>query len=155
MEIFNNKWVIEIVSNSKNKIVFDTSTKLVMIDNLDVTYPWEFEKGGILLEVKEYSNILFYSFTIDSKHLVIISNDNFELKEEILSFFWDVDVLVIVWSRESAKIFESIEARVVVPYGESKQTFLTTLWQHSEEVPSYKIKWELSDDTSEFINLQE
>lgn len=155
MEIFNNKWVIEIVSNSKNKIVFDTSTKLVMIDNLDVTYPWEFEKGGILLEVKEYSNILFYSFTIDSKHLVIISNDNFELKEEILSFFWDVDVLVIVWSRESAKIFESIEARVVVPYGESKQTFLTTLWQHSEEVPSYKIKWDLSDDVSEFINLEE
>lgn len=155
MEIFNNKWVIEIVSNSKNKIVFDASTKLVMIDNLDVTYPWEFEKGGILLEVKEYSNNLFYSFTIDSKHLVIISNDSFDLKEEILSFFWDVDVLVIVWSRESAKIFENIEARVVIPYWEWKQTFLTTLWQHSEEVPSYKIKWDLSDDTSEFINLQE
>lgn len=155
MEIFNNKWVIEIVSNSKNKIVFDASTKLVMIDNLDVTYPWEFEKGGILLEVKEYSNNLFYSFTIDSKHLVIISNDNFELKEEILSFFWDVDVLVIVWSRESAKIFENIEARVVIPYWEWKQTFLTTLWQHSEEVSSYKIKWDLSDDVSEFINLEE
>lgn len=155
MEIFNNKWVIEIVSNSKNKIVFDASTKLVMIDNLDATYPWEFEKGGILLEVKEYSNNLFYSFTIDSKHLVIISNDSFDLKEEILSFFWDVDVLVIVWSRESAKIFENIEARVVIPYWEWKQTFLTTLWQHSEEVPSYKIKWDLSDDTSEFINLQE
>lgn len=155
MEIFNNKWVIEIVSNSKNKIVFDASTKLVMIDNLDVTYPWEFEKGGILLEVKEYSNNLFYSFTIDSKHLVIISNDSFDLKEEILSFFWDVDVLVIVWSRESAKIFENIEARVVIPYWEWKQTFLTTLWQHSEEVSSYKIKWDLSDDVSEFINLEE
>lgn len=155
MEIFNNKWVIEIVSNSKNKIVFDAITKLVMIDNLDVTYPWEFEKGGILLEVKEYSNNLFYSFTIDSKHLVIISNDSFDLKEEILSFFWDVDVLVIVWSRESAKIFENIEARVVIPYWEWKQTFLTTLWQHSEEVSSYKIKWDLSDDVSEFINLEE
>jgi len=155
MEIFNNKWIIEITSNSKSKISFDTNTKLVSIDWLDVSHPWEFEKAWILLEVKEYASILFYSFTIDSKHLVIISNDNFELKEEILSFFWDVDVLVIVWSRESAKIFENIEARVVVPYGELKQTFLTTLWQHSEEVPSYKIKWELSDDTSEFINLAE
>ena len=87
MEIFNNKWVIEIVSNSKNKIIFNTDTKLVSIDELDVTYPWEFEKAWILLEVKEYSNNLFYSFTIDSKHLVIISNDSFDLKEEILSFF--------------------------------------------------------------------
>ncbi|MDD3793823.1 MAG: hypothetical protein PHI37_03360 [Candidatus Gracilibacteria bacterium] len=155
MEIFNNKGIIEITSNSKNKINFNTDTKHVNIDGLDVTYPGEFEKAGILLEVKEYANILFYSFTIDSKHLVIISNDNFELKEEILSFFGDVDVLVIVGSRESAKIFENIEARVVVPYGESKQTFLTTLGQHSEEVPSYKIKLELSDDTSEFINLAE
>jgi len=155
MEIFNNKWIIEIVSNSKNKITFDIDTKLVTIDGLDVTHPWEFEKAWILLEVKEYANILFYSFTIDSKHLVIISNDNFDLKEEILSFFWDVDVLVIFWSRESAKIFENIEARVVVPYGEWKQLFLTTLGQHSEEVSSYKLKWELSDDTSEFINLAE
>ena len=155
MEIFNNKWVIEIVSNSKNKIIFNTDTKLVSIDELDVTYPWEFEKAWILLEVKEYSNNLFYSFTIDSKHLVIISNDSFDLKEEILSFFWDVDVLVIVWSRESAKIFENIEARVVIPYWDWKQTFLTTLWQHSEEVSSYKVKWDLSDDVSEFINLEE
>lgn len=155
MEIFNNKWVIEIVSNTKNKIIFDTKSNEVSIDGLNVSHPWEFEKAWILLEVKEYNNILFYSFTLDTKHLVIISNDSFELKEEILSFFWDVDILVIVWSKESAKIFENIEARVVVPYWEWKQTFLTTLGQHTEEIKSYKVKWEMSDDMSEFINLEE
>lgn len=155
MEIFNNKWIIEIISNTKSKITFDTKTSESIIDWLNVSHPWEFEKWWILLEVKEYNSILFYSFTIDTKHLVIISNDSFDLKEEILSFFGDVDVLVIVWSKESAKIFENIEARVVIPYWEWKQIFLTTLGQHTEEIKSYKVKWEMSDDTSEFINLEE
>jgi hypothetical protein len=108
-----------------------------------------------LLEVKEYAWLLFYSFTIDSKHLVIIINDKFELKEDILSFFWDVDILIIPWTRESVKIYENIEARVVVPYWPSKQLFLTELGQNIEEVSSYKIKWELLEDKSEFVNLSE
>lgn len=155
MEIVNNKGVIEITSSTKNKIVFDTNKKEVFIDDLDVNHPWEYEKAGILLEVKEYNNILFYSFNSDSKHIVIINEDKFELKEEILSFFWDVDVLIIVWSKDSAKIFENIEARVVVPYWDWKHTFLNTLWQHIEEVKSFKLKWELSDDNNEFVNLQD
>ncbi|MDD2907623.1 MAG: hypothetical protein PHH98_03195 [Candidatus Gracilibacteria bacterium] len=155
MEILNNSGVIEIISNTKNKILFDTEKCEVSIDGLNVSHPGEFEKSGILLEAKEYNNIIFYSFTIDSKHLVIISNDSFELKEEILSFFGDVDVLIIVGSKESAKIFESIEARLVVPYGAGKQLFLTTLGQHTEVVSSYKVKGEMSDDTSEFVNLED
>ncbi len=155
MEIVNNKWIIEVISNSKNKILFNTETKETFIDELLVSHPWEFEKAWILLEVKEYNNILFYSFTIDQNHLLIISNDTFDLKEEILSFFWDVDVLIIVWSKESAKIFENIEARIVVPYGEGKQTFLTTLGQHNEAVKSYKVKWEFSLDSNDFVNLED
>jgi DUF4097 and DUF4098 domain-containing protein YvlB len=87
IELSNNKGVISVETNSKNKIIFDTNNLDVKIDDLDVVHPGEFEKSGILLVVKEYQNILFYSFTIDSKHLVIITNDSFELKEEILSFF--------------------------------------------------------------------
>jgi len=155
MEIVNNKWIIEVISSSKNKILFNTETKEAFIDELLVSHPWEFEKAWILLEVKEYNNILFYSFTLDQKHLLIISNDNFDLKEEILSFFWDVDVLVITWSKESAKIFENIEARIVVPYWDGKQTFLTTLWQHNEAVKSYKVKWDLSLDSNDFVNLED
>lgn len=154
IELFNKSGVISVETNTKNKITFDTNTLEVKIDNLSVVYPGEYEKSGILSIVKEYNNILFYSFTIDAKHLVIITNDSFELKEEILSFFWDVDILIIVWSKESAKIFENIEARVVVPYWEGKSAFLTTLWQHIEEVESYKVKWEFSLDSTEFVNLR-
>lgn len=155
MEILNNKWTIEVISGSKNKILFNTETKEAHIDDLLVSHPGEFEKAWILLEVKEYSDILFYSFTMEQKHVLIVSNDTFELKEKILSFFGDVDVLIIVWSKESAKIFENIEARVVVPYGEWKQAFLTTLGQRAEEVKSYKVKWDFSLDSNEFVNLED
>jgi len=153
IEISNKSGVISVETSTKSKITLDTNTLEVKIDDLNVVHAGEFEKSGILLEVKAYADKLFYSFTVDSKHLVIINDDNFELKEEILTFFWDVDVLIIKWSKESAKIFESIEARVVVPYGDWKSAFLTTLWQHIEEVKSYKVKWELPIDNTEFVNL--
>jgi len=154
IEINNKAGVISVVDSSKAQISLDINSLEVKIDDLNVVHAWEFEKSGILLEVKSYNNILFYSFTIDWKHLVIITDDKFELKEEILSFFWDVDVLIIKWSKESAKIFENIEARVVVPYWDWKSTFLTTLGQHIEEVSSFKVKWDFAIDSTEFVNLK-
>ena len=154
IELSNKSGIITVVDGSKSKIIFDTSSLKVSIDDLDVVHPWEFEKSGILLEVKEYNETLFYSFTIEGKHLLIITSDSFELKEKILTFFWDVDILIIVGSKESAKIFESIEARLVVPYGDGKSTFLTALWQHIEEVDSFKMKWEFSLDSTELVNLK-
>ncbi len=153
-EIFDNNWVLTLETKSKNKVTLDTKNYEVKIDDLNVVYPWEYEKSGILLEVKSYADILFYSFTIAGNHVLIITHDKFDLKEEIMSFFWDVDVLIIVWTKESAKLFESIEARVVVPFWEEKSIFLNTLWQHIEEVDSYKLKWEFSLDSTEFVNLK-
>ncbi len=153
IEIFNKSGVISVETSSKSKIILDTNSFEVSIDNLNVVHPGEFEKSGILLEVKKYAAKLFYSFTIEGKHLVIINDDVFDLKEEILSFFGDVDILIIIGSKESAKIFENIEARLVVPYGSWKTTFLTTLWQHIEEVKSFKVKWDFSLDSTEFVNL--
>lgn len=154
MEIYNDSWIITVETDTKSKINFNTSTLDVFIDDLNVVYPWEYEKSGILLVVKEYNDSLFYSFTVDWTHLVIITDDKFEQKEEILSFFGDVDILIIVWSKDSAKIFENIEARLVVAYWEWKDTFLTTLWQHTQEVDRYKIKWDFSLDSTEFVNLK-
>jgi hypothetical protein len=124
-----------------------------LLDSFDVTFPWEYEKSWILLEVKEYNDKLFYNFLIDWKHLVIIPDDSFEIKEDILEFFWDVDILIIKWSAASAKIFENIESKIVIPYGEAKDIFLNTLWQNIEEVNVYKQKGELPIDSTEFVNL--
>jgi len=153
IEVYNKWWKINITNSDKKSITFDTSSGEVMIDNFDVSYPWEYEKSWILLVVKEYANKLFYHFVVETKHIIMISDDNFDLKEEILSFFWDVDILIITWTKEAAKIFENIEAKLVIPYGEGKDIFLNTLGQHIEEVESYKIKAELSIDSTEFINL--
>jgi len=137
----------------KKEISFNIVSKKVILDWFDISYSWEYEKSGILVEVKEYQEELYYNFLIDKKRLVIITKDNFELKEEILSFFGDVDVLVIIGTKESAKVFESIEAKMVIPYGESKDMFLHTLGQNVEEVKSYKVKWDFSLDSTEFVNL--
>lgn len=154
LEVFSIDWIMSIETKSKNKITLNMSNFEVQINDLNVSYPWEYEKSWILLEVKEYSNILFYSFTIEWKHLFIIVDDKFDIKEEILSFFWDVDILIIIWSKESAKIFENIEARIVIPFWEGKTIFLNTLGQHIEEIDSYKLKWEFLLDSTEFVNLR-
>ena len=154
MEIRKKKNILEIESDSKWIIYFDEETKEVKIWDLIVSYPWEYEKSGILLEVKEYSWELFYSFAVDSKHIFFVLTDNFELKEEIVSFFWDVDVLIIVWTKKSVNIFENIEARVVIPYGEGKDLFLQSLWQNISPVSSYKLKSDLSLENTEFVNLE-
>ena len=153
MEIRNKNNILEIESNSKSIIYFDEAKKQLKIDDLDVSYPWEYEKSGILLEVKEYFDNLFYSFSVDWNHILFVLTDDFELKEEILSFFGDVDVLIIYWTKKAVKIFENIEARVVIPYWEGKSIFLQTLGQNTEEVSSFKLKWEYSADNTEFINL--
>lgn len=153
MEIRNKNNVLELESNSKSVIYFDKEKKELKIDDLFVSYPWEYEKSWILLEVKEYSWNLFYSFSVDSKHILFVLSDDFELKEEILSFFGDVDVLVIVWTKKAVKIFENIEARVVVPYWEWKDIFLQTLWQNIEEISNFKLKWDFSLENTEFVNL--
>jgi hypothetical protein len=154
IEIFNRSNKLIIQDSQKSEISFDETTLNVELDWFNVTYPWEYEKSGILLEVKEFENILFYNFLIEKKHIVIITNDKFELKEEILSFFWDVDTLIIIWTKDAAKVFENIEANVVIPYWETKDIFLNTLWQHNEEVDSYKVKSEFTFESTEFVNLK-
>lgn len=148
----NDDLIIE--NSDKKTISFNTETNTVILDWFDVTFPWEYEKSSILLEVKEFEDNLYYNFLIDSLHLVIITNDSFELKEEISDFFWDVDILVIVWSKSSAKIFENIEAKIVIPYWKAKDMFLNTLWQHIEVLNNYKQKWELPVENTEFVNLE-
>lgn len=154
IEIKNNGWTITIVDSNKTTVKFESIDNNVYLEWFDVSYPGEYEKAGVLLEVKEYADKLFYHFIVESKHIVLINTDQLELKEEILSFFGDVDILLITGSKESAKLFESIEAKIVVPYAEGKDIFLNTLGQHIEEVASYKVKSDLPFDTTEFVNLE-
>lgn len=145
---------IVLKTSENTNISLDTQTNSVYVEDFDVSYPGEYEKSGILLEVKEYEGKLFYHFVIDTKHVVIVNAETLELKEEIVSFFGDVDILLIHGSKASAKLFENIEAKVVVPFGEWKDIFLNTLGQHIEETSVAKIKSEMPLDNTEFYNLE-
>ena len=154
LEFFNRGEELVVLTTNKKEIVFNTKSDTVLLDNYDVSYPWEYEKSWILLEVKDYESKLFYNFLVEWNHLLIVPSDNFEFKEEILSFFWDVDILYIFWSKNSVKVFENIESKIVIPYWEWKDLFLSTLWQHIEEIPVYKLKSELPIENTEFVNLK-
>jgi len=154
IEIFNKDNLVNI-KNSDNVIVtLNTQNKEVKIWDYTIDYPGEYEKSGILLEVKEYDNKFFYSFLIEWKVVFVLFDDNFEQKEEIMSFFWDIDILLINWTKNATKIIENIEARIVIPFGEWKDVFLKILGQHKEEIESFKLKWEIWNENTEFINLK-
>ena len=154
LEISKKDGKICILGSTKKAIVFDLGTKEVSLDGYLVNHPWEYEKSSILLEVKESSGNLFYHFLVDGKHLVIIVWDDFELTEDLVSFFGDIDILFIIGTKIAAKLFENIEAKLVIPYGESKDIFLSTLGQHISPVESYKINKEFALDVTEFVNLE-
>ncbi len=149
-----SKWNDIIISTrEKKEISFHTSASQVKLDGLDVNFPWEYEKSEILLEVKQFEQKLIYKFHIEWYVVVILPAESFEKVEDILPFFGDVDVLVLLGTKTSVKLYENIEAKIVVPYGEEKSIFLNTLWQHKEEVETYRIKGEIVGDTTEFIFL--
>ncbi len=154
LEIFYNKAELILQNHTKKHVRFDTKTETLYLDDFDVSHPGEYEKFGVLLEVKEYAEILFYKMLIEGKHVCIVTADKFELKEEILSFFGDIDVLIIVWTKDAVKVFENIEAKVVIPYTEGKDIFLNTLSQHGEEVSKYKVTADINGDVTEFVNLK-
>lgn len=154
VEIFNKNEILQI-KNSDNVIVsVDIKNKEVSISDYKIDFPGEYEKSWILLEVLEKNQKMFYSFLIEWNTVVVIFDDDFEMKEEVMSFFWDVDVLLIVWSKNSPKIVENIEARVVIPFWEWKDMFFHTLSQHKEEIDTFKLKSEMWVENTEFINLK-
>ena len=154
IELANQGNILKIKNSDNNNIFIDTLEKKVSIEDFWVDFPGEYEKAGILVEVKEYDENLFYSIMNEWKNLLVIFQDSFEMKEEITSFFGDVDILLIVGTKNSPKIVENIEARVVVPFGEWKDVFLNTLGQHKEEVETFKLKAELWVENTEYVNLK-
>ena len=153
LEIFNENTLLK-VKNSDNKvIVVDTVNKKVSIDDFGIDYPGEYEKSWILSEVFEYEQKLFYSIHNEQKLIMVIFDEVNEIKEELLEFFGDVDVLLVAWTKNMQKLIENIETRVVIPFWEGKDVLLNTLWQHKEEISSFKLKQEMWEENTEYVNL--
>lgn len=154
MEIYYRKKNLIITNSSKKEVVFNLESKDVSVDGFSISNQWEYEKWSILAEVKNYKWNLFYNLDIDSYKVLILVDDSFDFSEEILSFFGDIDLLILPWSKNSIKVYENIEAKMVLPYWEWKDVFFTAISQHKDEVETLKIKWEIQWDITEFVNLK-
>lgn len=154
MEIYYRKNNLIITNSSKKEVVFNMDSKDVSVDSFSISAQGEYEKWSILAEVKDYKWNLFYNLDIDSYKVLILVDDSFDFSEEILSFFGDIDLLILPWSKNSIKVYENIEAKMVLPYWEWKDVFFTAISQHKDEVENLKIKWEIQGDITEFVNLK-
>lgn len=154
LEITKNDKILKIKNSDNNFIIIDSEKSYVFIEEYLLDFPWEYEKSWILAEIKEFQWNLFYSLVIEWKIIFIVFDDNVEPKQELIEFFWDIDVLFINTTKNSNKFIENVEAKVIIPFWEFKDIFLNSLWQHKEEVEVFKIKSDLSFDNTEFVNLK-
>lgn len=147
----NKKWEIISINADKKEITFNDW--LVNTDWLDINFPWEYEKSWIMTHVIEKDWKLLYQIRFDWKIIGYLNFDELEVTEDIVDFFWNIDILVIKWSKTSIKIFENLESKVVVPFWEWKDVFFSTLWQHVEVTNNFKIKSDLDESWVIFVNL--
>ena len=150
MEFTKKNWNVVLISD-KREVEFDWIK--IILDWMALDFPGEYEKSGILAQIAEIWDKLFFQLRVDDKNISYIPYDDIELTEEVLKIFWNIDVLVIKWSKNSIKIYENLEARYVLPYWEAKDIFFTTLGQHPEEVKTYKIKETWMENEVIFINI--
>lgn len=145
------KWEAIVLSGEKKEIVFENWE--IIVDSLKINFPGEYEKSSIMIHVIEKNDKLIYQLKFLDKNVWYISFDELEIDEEVANFFWDIDILIIKWTKQSVKIFENLETKYIVPYGEQKDIFFTTLWQTIEPVSTMKIKDAIWENEVNFINL--
>lgn len=145
------KWEAIIVSWDKIEVVFENWS--INIDWMLIDFPWEYEKSWIMWHVIEKWDKILFQINFLWKNIAYINYSELTVDESVVDFFWDIDILIIKWSKESIKIFENLEAKRVVPTWEQKDIFFSTLWQHPEEEESHKIREQVWENEVIFINL--
>lgn len=145
------KWNAIIVSWDKKDISFEDW--IVNLDWLVLDFPGEYEKSWIMAHAIEKWEKLIFQIRFLDKIIGYINYEDLVVDEEVVDFFWDIDILIIKWSKESIKTFENLEAKFVVPYWEHKEIFFSTLGQHTEVVSSLRIKEQAGENEVTFVNL--
>ncbi|MDD2487399.1 MAG: hypothetical protein PHS92_03445 [Candidatus Gracilibacteria bacterium] len=151
MEIFARNGDIVFISDKKEVVFNDTR---VIIEGMVLDFPGEYEKSGFLAQIVENKEKLFFQVRIEDKNVAYIPYDEIEITEELGDLFGNINILVIKGSKNSIKIYENLEVQYVVPYGDQKDIFFSTLGQHPEAVKSYKVKELANDNEIVFINIE-
>ncbi len=150
------------ITLSQNTPVITTDKKLVqfqqenlIIDGLVIDTPGEYEKSGVLVHSVLVNGVLVHELQVERKIVGYIPTSITDTSEELMAFFGDLDLLLIGGTKEDIKIFETMEARLVVPYGESRDQFLMAVGQSAlESVEKFKSKEsDFEGETTVFVRL--
>lgn len=128
-----------VITSDKKEIVFQSPTAIVL-DGLVIDFFGEYEKSGFLATFHEVEGKNLFTLRVEGKNIAYVPTDTLEITEKVVDFLGNIDVLILPGDKNATKIFENVEARVVVPYGEETPIFLSSLGQNIEMVDKYKTK---------------
>ncbi len=128
---------IEIVSEKR---IISLSPDAVVVDGLSLDMPGEYEKSEILASVSTFDGIRVVRLFVESRTIVYIPGETLELSKEVLDFLGAIDILILPGTKSAAKLSESLETRMIIPFGEGRSVFLQTLGQTVESVRRYRTK---------------
>lgn len=138
MDIISKNNQIVITSDKKDIIFSDASS--INLDGMIIDFHGEYEKSGFLIEFQEVEGTALFRLRVEGKNIAYVPIDKLEITEKVVDFFGNIDILILPGDKNTTKIFENLEARMVVPYGEEAPLFLSSLGQNIETVEKYKTK---------------
>lgn len=128
-----------VITSDKKEIVFQSPTSIVL-DGMTIDFFGEYEKSGFLATFHEVEGKNLFTLRVEGKNIAYVPTDTLEISEKVVDFLGNIDILILPGDKNATKIFENLEARVVVPYGEETPVFLSSLGQNIEITDKYKTK---------------
>lgn len=126
------------------------------IDGYDIDYPGEYEKSGIIVQIKEYGDdYLITRCNVGDRVVAYLPESTEDLTSDMISFLGDVDVLILPGKKTLQKIVETVDPRVVLPYGEALSAFFGAFGQTVEPLNKKNLKvTDFVEDSILFLDLQ-
>lgn len=128
-----------VITSDKKEIVFQDPSSIIL-DGMVIDFFGEYEKSGFLATFHEVEGKPLFTLRVEGKNIAYVPTDTLEITEKVVDFLGNIDMLVLPGDKNATKIFENLEARMVVPYGEETPVFLSSLGQNIEMVEKFKTK---------------
>ncbi|MDD2917322.1 MAG: MBL fold metallo-hydrolase [Candidatus Gracilibacteria bacterium] len=128
-----------VITSDKKEIVFESPASIVL-DGLVIDFFGEYEKSGFLATFHEVEGKNLFTLRVEGKNIAYVPTNTLDITENVVNFLGNIDILILPGDKNATKIFENLEARIVVPYGEETSVFLSSLGQNIEMVDKYKTK---------------
>lgn len=142
-----------VITSDKKEIIFQSPTSIIL-DGMAIDFFGEYEKSGFLATFHEVEGHPLFTLRVEGKNIAYVPVDTLEITEKVVDFLGNIDILILPGNKNATKIFENLEARMVIPYGPETPIFLTSLGQNIEMVDKYKTKEvDFEGETTVFIRV--